>query len=65
MHLKLIRYTQELMVEEGLKENYGRPSKREEVLKFAESHPDYNISQIAAELGVDRKTVRKHLRNGD
>ena len=44
-------------------ENDGRPSKRKEVWEFADAHPDYNISQIARETGMDWNTVAKHLKS--
>lgn len=61
IHLAIARSTKKVLKEAGLVEE-GRPTKQEEILEFARTHPGMTQREIALALGVSKTTVNKWLK---
>lgn len=60
MHLEIARYTKELLKKSGKQINEGRPSKRQDVIRWRQLHPKGSRKECMEDLKISRSTVSKY-----
>lgn len=60
VHLRIARSTLEIMNEDSGKVLQGRPSRRAEVIRWRELHPDGRKADCIKETGLGKSTVYRH-----
>lgn len=65
LHLRLARSNLEILSADAGRALQGRRPKKDEVLRYAASHPQASKSSIAVALGISRTTVTKWLKTKD
>ena len=59
-HLKIARYTKQIMLEEGKNVKGGTPLKDYIVMEWQQLHPNGTKSECARDTGLSRTTIRKY-----
>lgn len=64
LHLKLARATKKILREAGELVKDGRPSKKDDVIKWRIANPDKKIKDCVIETAISENTVRKYWKMG-